>query len=255
MHIMYVDESGDPGIQGSPSRYYVLSGVVIHELRWVDYLNQIIDFRRRMQRTFGLRMREEISSSEMMTKPGSLVRIPRNDRLTIIRAFTLELASLPDMNIINVVVDKQGKQHNYDVFAMAWKALLQRFENTISNKNFPGPSNPDERGMVFPDNTDNKKLTQLLRQMRRYNPVPQQKRFGIGYRNLLIHLVIEDPNFRDSRHSYFIQAADLAAFLLYQSLSPSAYMKKKGGHNYFSRLDPILCKVASQSDTQGIVRL
>ena len=175
MHIMYVDESGDPGIQGSPSRYYVLSGIVIHELRWLDCLNQIINFRRRMQGSFGLRMREEISGSAMMSKPGPLVRIPRNGRLTIIRAFALELASVRDMSVSNVVVDKQGKNQNYDVFAIAWKALLQRFENTISNRNFPGLANPDERGMIFPDNTDNKKPTQLLRQMRRYNPVPQQQ--------------------------------------------------------------------------------
>ena len=143
MHIMYVDESGDPGVQGSPSRYYILSGIVVHELRWLDYLNQISDFRRRMQGAFGLRMREEISGSAMMSKPGTLVRIPRNDRLTIIRAFASELASIRDMSVINVVVDKRGKDQNYDVFAMAWKALLQRFENTISSRNFPGPVNPD----------------------------------------------------------------------------------------------------------------
>ena len=208
-----------------------------------------------MQTTFGLRMQEEISGSAMITRPGRLARIRRNDRLAIIRAFATELATMTDLNAVNMVVDKANKNQYYDVFTMAWKALLQRFENTLSNHNFPGPANPDERGMLFPDNTNNKKLFRLLRQMRRYNPVPQQIRFGIGYRNLLIRLLIEDPNFRDSRHSYFIQSADLVAFLVYQSLLPNAYMRKKGGHNYFARLDPILCKVASLTDVQGIVRL
>ena len=146
----------------------------------------------------------------MINNPGPLIRIRRNDRLTIIRAFADEMATMPDLNVINVLVDKSGKAPPYDIFAMAWKALLQRFENTMLNRNFPGPVNPAERGMIFPDNTDNPKVTQLLRQLRRYNPVPNQPRFGLGYRNLLVRHLIEDPNFRDSRHSYFIQAADLA---------------------------------------------
>jgi hypothetical protein len=67
--------------------------------------------------------------------------------------------------------------------------------------------------------------------------------------------VLEDPNFRDSRHSYFIQASDLAAFLLYQHVCPSAYVKRKSAQNYITRLDPILCKAASARDPLGIVKL
>lgn len=255
MYVMYVDGSGDSGLVGSPSGYYALSGLVVHELRWQTYLDQIIDFRRRMRTAFGLRVAEEIHAAAMINKPGPLVRIKRNDRLAIIRAFADELASMPDLNIINVLVDKSTKAAPYDVFAMAWKALLQRFENTMTNRNFPGPVNPDERGMIFPDNTDNPKLTRLLRQLRRYNPIPNQARFGIGFRNLLVRNVIEDPNFRDSRHSYFVQAADLAAYLLYQFTAPSGYIRMKGARSYLMRLAPILCRVASSSDPLGVVRL
>lgn len=255
MYMMYVDESGDPGLVASPTRYFVLSGVVVHELRWRDYLDQLLDFRRRMQRAFGLRLREEIHAAALINRPGPLVRIQRNDRLTIIRAFANELASLSQVSSINVVVDKHGKPPTYDPFAMAWKALIQRFSNTITYRNFPGPANPDERGMIFPDNTDVKEVTQLVRQMRRYNPIPTQPQVGFGYRNVVLSNIVEDPNFRDSQHSYFIQAADLVAFLLYQSLAPSSYIRRKSAQNYFDRLEPILCKVASKSDPRGIVRL
>lgn len=255
MYLLYADESGDNGLVNSPTQYFVVSGVVLHELRWQQYLDQLIDFRRRMQRQFGLRMSEEIHAAQMINKPGDLKRIRRNDRLTIIRSFTNQLVSMSGLRVINVVVDKSSKASDYDVFSMAWKALFQRFENTISYRNFPGPRNPDETGMVFPDNTDNRKLTQLLRRMRRFNPVPYQPNFGMRYRNLVVRNIVEDPNFRDSSHSYFIQAADLAAFLLYQSLQPSGYIRRKTGHGYFARLDPILCKVASSIDPQGIVWL
>jgi len=255
MPLIYVDGSGDPGLVGSPTQYYVLSGLVVHELRWQHCLDQLVAFRKRMNGTFGLRLREEIHAAAMINSPGELMRIPRNDRLTILRAFADELARMADLSIINVVVDKSAKPADYDVFDVAWRALLQRFENTMSHRNFPGPLNPDERGMVFPDHTDDRKLTQLMRRMRRYNPVPNRPDFGSGYRDLRLRLVLEDPNFRDSRHSHFIQASDLTAFLLYQHVCPSAYARRKSAQNYIRRLDPILCKAAAPRDPLGIVRL
>ncbi len=90
--------------------------------------------------------------------------------------------------------------------------------------------------------------------MRVYNPVPNQEGFGAGYRNLTVRSVIEDANFRDSAHSYFVQAVDVSAFLLYQQFAPSSYMRKKSGQNYFKRLDPIVCKVVTRQP-DGIVRI
>jgi len=95
--------------------------------------------------------------------------------------------------------------------------------------------------------------------MRRYNPVPSSfdvvATGGPSFRNLTLTQVVEDPNMRDSEHSLFIQAADLAAYLLYQNVQPCGYMKKKGGQNYFHRLGPALCRAASSKDPDGVVRL
>ena len=92
-----------------------------------------------------------------------------------------------------------------------------------------------------------------FRRMRAYNPIPN--RGGVGYRNARVLNMVEDPNFRDSADSQYVQACDLIAYLLHQQLTPNSYMRKRGGANYFQRLDPILCKVASRTDPQGIVRL
>lgn len=253
MYLMYVDESGDPGLLGSPTRYFSLTGLVIHELRWNEYLDRLIDFRRRMRNQFGLLMREEIHAAHFINRPGELVRIKRNDRLSIIRMLINELAAMQDISIVNVVVDKEGKDQEYDVLIKAWEALIQRFSNTLSHRNFNGPANPDERGLIVPDNTDAKTIQNLLRKMRKYNPVPNQ--FGGGFRNLQVSNLVEDPYFKDSRDSYLIQAADVVAFALYQNLAPSSYIKKKSAHNYFNKLEAVLCKVASSRDPHGIVRL
>jgi hypothetical protein len=257
MFLMYVDESGDTGIVNSPTRYFVLSGLVVHELRWQACVDQLTSFRREMRARYGLKMREEIHAVRFVSRrPGELARIPKHQRMTILRHLVEELAKIPDINIINVVIDKQGKHPTYDVFDMAWKVLIQRFENTIRHRNFPGPLNADERGIILPDSTDDKKLTNMMRRMRRYNPIPNMA--GVanpGYRQMVLQTLIEDPKFTKSQGSYLIQSVDVIAYFLHQSLQPNTYVRRAGAKNVFFNLEPVLCRKASTTDRLGIVRL
>jgi hypothetical protein len=254
---MYVDESGDTGMVNSPTRYFILSGIVMHELRWQSCLDQLTEFRRTMRLDYGLKMREEIHAVNFISRrPGELSRIPKHQRLMILRRMIDQLSRMPDLNIVNVIVDKQGKMPQYDVFDMAWKALIQRFENTIRYRNFPGPANPDERGMIFPDRSDDKKLTTMARRMRRYNPIPNMRNLAMpGFRQMALQTLIEDPVFRESSQSYLVQAADVVAYFLQQQQKPNAYVKRSGAKDLFSKLHPVLCRVASTTNVQGIVRL
>ena len=43
MYFLYADESGDVGLNNSPTNYFCLSGFVVHELRWHETLE--LDFR------------------------------------------------------------------------------------------------------------------------------------------------------------------------------------------------------------------
>lgn len=252
MYLMYVDESGDCGLTNSPTDYFILSGLVVHELRWQACLTKLVECRKKMRSQYGLKLREEIHAAHLINRPGDLVRIKRHDRLAILRDFADTLAAMPDVSLVNVLVDKRSKTPGYDVFEMAWTALIQRFENTMSYKNFPGPPNPQERGIILPDHTDDKKLMQLLRKLRYFNPVPSN--FG-GSRMMPLRFIVEDPCHRNSAHSYFIQAVDLSAYLLHQRTKPNSYMRKKGGTNYFDRLKPVLCLHATRADPLAIVRL
>lgn len=154
-----------------------------------------------------------------------------------------------------MVVDKQ-KGATTDIFEIAWTALVQRFENTVTHRNFPGPANPDDRGLLIPDTTDNKKLKLLIRRMRRFNPIPDKKDvYTKGSRNLPLNYLIEDPFFKDSAESYFHQMVDVIAYCARQLYEPNKYFKKKDGDRFFYRLEPILCKVASASHPFGIVEI
>ena len=263
MYLMYVDESGDCGMpaDGSPTRYFCLSGVVVHELRWRETMDQLLRFRHELRGQYRIYHDDELHAAEMINKPkktaASLQRLKKYERLAVIRHFADEIAQLSDISLINVVVDKHGKVPNKDeVFRWAWYTMFQRFENTIRNQNFPGPKNADDRGIIFPDDTDGTKLKRYLNTMRLNNQFKIRQRQGaFVYKNEPIKVIVEDPVLRNSRDSYLIQVADCAAFLLKQSIQPSSFMKRHGGNAYFKRLDPVLCKVACNNDPQGVVRL
>jgi hypothetical protein len=253
MFLLYVDESGDIGLDNSPSRFFALSGLVVHELNWKATLQGIIGFRKTLRECFGLKLREEIHASHFLHKPHRVRHIQKHNRLRLLRDTLKFEAGLSEINVINILIDKTTKSTEYDVFEKAWTALIQRFENTISHRNFPGPQNAQDFGMIITDKTDEKKLQALLRKMRHYNPIPH--RGGGGYRLLPVTSVVEDPFHRDSLHSYFIQLSDVNAYFLLQKQQPCGYVHKKGGKNYFDLLDPVLCKVACPSNPQGIVHL
>jgi hypothetical protein len=250
MYLMYVDESGDIGLDGSNNKYFALSGLIIHELRWIELLEKLVEFRKYLKFTRNLNVREEIHASHFITKPGSLKIIKRNDRLDILKQIIDWTASQNELNVITVVCDKTKCSEDESVFDKSWLKLIQRFENTIENHNFNGPRNPDERGLIFPDNTDGEKLQKLIRKMRQYNPIPSKYS---SYRNLRLKHIIEDPCLRNSEHSYFVQIADVICYFARQLYEPNKYIKKKGAQNFYKRLEPILVKKASRSHNLGIV--
>jgi len=223
---MYIDESGDCGTGNSPTRYFILSAIVIHELDWRGTLQRLVEFRQMLRDTKGLKVSDEIHCTHFINKPGELIRIKRNDRLDIMKKCMDWLNHQPHLNIYSVVADKSNKTGT-DIFEMAWNALLMRFENTIHHKNFKGTYNAEERGMVLSDNTEGEKLRKLLRKMRHYNNIPNPIRYGGGYTNRKLEYIIEDPIFRDSSLSLMHQMNDVVAYCIRQKYEPSLHETKR----------------------------
>jgi hypothetical protein len=253
MYLMYVDESGDCGTENSPTRYFVLTAIVFHELRWRPILQSMVDFRKMLKETKGLKLRDEIHCTHFINKPGDLIRIKRNDRLDIMKKCIDWANAQTDLSTFSIVVDKQGRKD--EIFELAWNALLMRFENTIRHKNFPSPQNADDRGIVLSDNTEGEKLRGLIRKMRHYNTIPnRQDMYQGGYKNVKLEYIIEDPIFRDSQYSFIHQLNDVIAYCVRQKYEPNSYMKKKAGTNFYNRLSNVTVKVVSKSN-DGIVEL
>jgi len=258
MYLMYADESGDSGMpsDGSPTRYFCLSGVVVHERYWKKTIDDLLAFRKGLKQRYGIPIDAELHS-RMIAKPGdshlSIQALKRHQRLELMRLFASTIGALSEIRIVNVVVDKQARVKNKDeVFRWAWYSLFQRFENTIKARRFVGPDWTDELGIIFPDNTDGGRLRKFLSDMRQNNHIRYPVQGGEVRKNEPIQVLIEDPVMRDSKASYLIQAADCAAFLLKQHIEPSSYMKLSGGKAYFQRLGPVLCRAASRKGSRRI---
>ena len=190
MYLMYVDESGDTGLINSPTRYFALSGIVVHESRWRDFLNVLIALRKTLRSVYGLPVRGEIHAYEFIGR--KVYGLDRHVRLAILRNVLDELAKFDFVSSTNVIVRKDGKPADYDVFHAAWGTLFQRFENTVANGNFPGGHRADY-GLVVTDATAGRKLQRLVRRMAVFNYVPHDIRYGPGARNIPIRKIIERP--------------------------------------------------------------
>jgi hypothetical protein len=221
MYLLYVDESGDVGIKNSPTKYFVLSALIIHESKWRNTLDELVKFRNQLRDTKGLKLREEIHCTELINRPKELVRIKRNDRLDIIKKCIDWLNTQENIEIFSVVKNKINP--NEDVFNTTWIQLLHTFEEHLKTKH------QNEKGIILSDNTDGEKLRILIRGQRHTN-------------NDRINKIIEDPIFRDSRNSLLHQMNDVIAYCVRQNYEPNAFMKKKGGHNYFQRLKNVVIK-------------
>ncbi len=108
--------------------------------------------------------------------------------------------------------------------------------------------------MIFPDDTDQTKLKRLLGRTRRHDPSPDQVQVSAGYRDIPVDRIIEYPSFRDSAESYFVQVADLVAFLLYRSPQAPPCARRAGSRTFVASRHFLLTQAAS-SDQRGIVRL
>lgn len=255
MYLMYVDESGDDGFKKYSSRFYILSGMVVNEARWKECSSMIYEFKRGLKERYGIKIREELHAVELTQNNKYLPDIKKSEKLSIFRTFLKVISRMPDVCIINVVVDKKDKPDSLDVFVTAWATLVQRFENTLANKNFPGSNSVGNKGIIITDETDILKLKKIIRKMRHHNWIPNTEWYPPGARNLILHHIVEDPFFKPSHDTFMIQAADIVAYSLHQHLDPSEYMKIKRAYNYFNFLDPVLCKVACTMNPFGIVKI
>lgn len=249
MYLMYVDESGDPGkYSGKNSRHYILSGLIIPENNWKETLERIKQFRKYLKETYGFKYRLELHSSELIriNKIKDYRQISKKKRIEIYKQHIQNMPSIFSTGkIINICFDKKEESNLNEFQTVCWNRLINRYDAFLKKSN-------NSKGIIVCDDSDEPLLRNLMRKMRIYNPIPSH--YGNSYYQSPINNILEDIFHRDSRHSYFIQAVDAIAHVLYRREYPKGSLKKHGIERWFNFLEPLLIKEASNSDELGIVR-
>jgi len=277
VRLFYIDESFD-------SEKFCLSAIGIPHLDWRDSFGRVREHRQFLKQDFGILMRKEIHASEFVNGRGRVSdrTLGKHERSRIFDGLLRLVAQLPNVMLINVCLT--NKDHP-DVQLVAWDRLMNRIERTMLEferqeiplrrslvagigANVPhGMRRQIERrleryrpvGTIFADQGREREITRALRKMGVYNPIPSKLGdWGDGKKakNIPLQRVIEDPIFKLSHQSYFIQLADAVAYaLLKREVPPTKNIRRYGIDRMFeTELAGVCYKKATAADPLGIVR-
>jgi len=244
-YFLYVDESGDPGQNKSITTHFVLAGLLIEAGSWLSYLKRIKSFRKTLRCDYGLRLADELHAGDIWVAGGDFrrLRLSYKQRRHLFTEIAFFLRGSSEIKIIVVSIHKsQFQARRINIKLYAWKLFIQRFENFLLAEG--------AHGIVIPDEGSEKVIRDQLRKMRLYNPI--RSKFGDYYRQEIVR-ILEDPFFRRSKESYFVQMADSISYLCRLRDNATARQRKWGLHKVFKIMKPRYLLQANTTDRYGFV--
>lgn len=258
--VWYIDESTDP-------KFMSASAIAIPLLRkgetgwrweWEDYLDRVKQFRRSLSKTHKIPAKKELHAVKLASGRGRYrggrQQFGRGASARVYRSILSALHFLPPMSVITVIGSPQSQLYGHTKLEALMYALFQRMQRASSHHN--------RNGMVFFDEGHGE-YRKLYRKARKFLPTgSQQGSWDSGpTRNIPMDKFVKDANFKDSKHSPFIQIADLIAYAAFlkakqenSALSPWQ-VKHQLGSLYDAIPQKVLNTRASARDPQGIVRI
>lgn len=208
MHLVYYDESGDDGFPAFASHLFVLSAVYCPALDWRENFDIIAGFKRQLAKDFNFPFGLEIHTRELLLnkKPYAPLRLSGTERTEIVCRFCQVAAQLSLRAISTVVVKPWIKKADFPVLDRALSYSVNRIETDLHGS-------AANRFVIITDDGRVAKMRSTTRRMQKINYVPSK--FEATYYQRNIRHLIEDPLPKDSKESYFIQLADMLAFLFY----------------------------------------
>jgi hypothetical protein len=239
MWFAYIDESKEPG------KFYAYSALITTGDRWASTFEKLKDFRKDLRRDHGVFLAYELHAWKFVPGRGRPANRPlyKDERAEIFRK---TLAFIAECKCF-VAVGSVSRTQEY-----ALQRLVQRIQNTAKARG--------ENALLFFDDGDAVATTRILRKMRYHNPIPSNRRSwsdtGHRTKNIPMTNILEDPIFKDSAQSYFIQLVDFCAYALLRQERPLASRNAYGIGDCYELLRPISRPFTNRSDPRrmGIIR-
>jgi len=238
VHLFYLDDSRD-------EQLCIFTALAIPVPAWRRCLDMLKEFRRSIRRSHGVFVHRELHAWKLVSGRGRIADriVTKYERSRIFRDFLSTVAALPGASVFNACFSKKD-----DMIAL--ERLLNRINRTLRTWN--------SHGIIISDEGKELEYTRLVRKMGVFNPIPSMfgrwKETGEAYKNIPIDRIVEDPFFKRSQQSYFVQAADCVAYALLRRERPVPSKTRYGIHEAFRLLSKVLFREASRRDPEGIIR-
>lgn len=250
MYFCYVDESGDagqfdpeqPDKTGSP--YFILAGLIVGASKWKVALDTLKAFRKKIAREDFLPFDIEFHCAEMIDprRIKAFTSISTENRWRLIDQFAETIGQHSPFRIVTVVIDKATSSLTSDQYlATSMTKLYQAYDEFLKQER--------ENGIVFFDRANERHINTHARKL-----------LGTGASGetipgIRIGCIIEDPIFRVSADSIFIQSTDVIAYTLKEKMFPRGSRRKYNADKIFDRRIAGALYNSSIADKDGIIRI
>lgn len=237
MHLVYIDDSRDEDL-------CVCSALAIPAEQWRMAFQQVRAFRRDLKKHDGIYVYKELHAWKLVSGRGKIADrvVPKGRRHQIFRDALALITELPGAQVFNACFGSKEDE-------LAYERLLNRINRTMKAW--------DSHAVLIWDEGKEAQHRRLTRRMGVHNPIPSAYGMwetGNVTKNIPLEHILEDPVFKPSEQSYFIQLTDFVAYALLRREHPLPSRAKYRLHTAFEVLSPVLVTAASRTDPEGIIR-
>lgn len=235
MWFAYIDESKDDG------GFYIYTALVMNGEKWRIAFDKVKDFRRSLRDEYGIHMSHELHAWKFAAGKGQIGNRPilKPERAEIFRRVMKFIA---DSRCFLVV----SSCHRIEQYA--FERLMNRINRTAQGK--------DKNVLLFFDQGEEVEITKRIRRMRVHNPIPSKFGTWAGSdkvtKSIPLERCVEDPIFKDSKASYFVQLADFCAYALLRMERPKPSRTSLGYDTMYEELRPVSRRITNPSDPKGM---
>ena len=238
VYLVYIDESGD-------DKLGIFSALAISSDKWRSAFEIVKKFRKESNQTHGIYVTKELHAWKFISGRGQIAPklISKECRRQIFRTTLNMLSNIPDIHLFNVVYPPKKMGRGFE-------RLLTRIDRTMREWK--------SLAILICDEGKEEDLIRIRRRMGNYNPIRSQCdswENGKSTKNITIDSIIEDPFFKKSEQSYFIQSVDFCAYSLLCKESPADLPNRLHLQDTFKILSNITVKETNKKDPYGIIRV